>query len=457
MHYTTINTLNDDIFLCIFSYYRLDDEKSWNAQLGWCKLFHVCQIWRHLIYESAFYLGIHIRCTNGTPIVDTLDHLPTLPLVVDYQYAAATILSEQDELGIYHALRLRDRVRRIVLHLPPSTLHKFLMLMDESFPILELLSLSFTVDKLTGLILPTTFLAPNLRYLTLSGVGLPKGFSLLSTVSLVTLALTNIRASRYFLPRQLVARLWSLPQLEKLTIEFSVPIPRPSAERELLGKQGAPVTLPNLKYLTFQGVSAYLERLVSQIRTPLLERLEITLFCQIAFSLPHLSHLINMTEGLKLLAAKVFFWHDAVTIILGHHSTRGYDGPFVLRVICKELDWQIDCAAQICSALIPALSGVEELTLEFLGKMMPTELQNGEIDGTTWHELLRSFIGVNELRICSALSEELSRALQTDEIGSDLGLLHGLQEIQFYGKREDNLFGSFIHARRVAGRPVRLR
>jgi hypothetical protein len=46
---------------------------------------------------------------------------------------------------------------------------------------------------------------------------------------------------------------------------------------------------------------------------------------------------------------------------------------------------------------------------------MPTEWQNGEIDGTTWHELLRSFIGVKELRICDSLSEELSRALQVDE------------------------------------------
>jgi hypothetical protein len=31
-------------------------------------------------YTSAFHLGMHILCTNGTPIVDTLDHLPPLPL-----------------------------------------------------------------------------------------------------------------------------------------------------------------------------------------------------------------------------------------------------------------------------------------------------------------------------------------------------------------------------------------
>jgi hypothetical protein len=57
--------------------------------------------------------------------------------------ATVTILTEQDELGIYHALRLHDRVRHIHLHLPPSILHKVLVLMDEHFPILEHLSLSF--------------------------------------------------------------------------------------------------------------------------------------------------------------------------------------------------------------------------------------------------------------------------------------------------------------------------
>src|SRR6266702_50655 len=56
-------------------------------------------------------------------------------------------------------------------------------------------------------------------------------------------------------------------------------------------------------------------------------------------------------------------------------------------------------------------------------------------------ELLRSFIEVNELRICGALSQELSRALEVDEVELDLGLLLDLQEIviQFYGKRADNL------------------
>ena len=455
--YTTINALNNDILLCVFNYYRLDDKDAWNDRLGWCKLFHVCQRWRHLIYESAFHLGMHILCTNGTPILDTLDHLPPLPLVINYQHTTVT-LRGQDELGISHALRWRDRVRRIDLHLPLSVLHKVLMLMDKPFPMLEHISLSFTDDEISTLTLPKTCLAPNLRHLALLGIGLPKRLRLLSpTVTLVTLVLMNIRAPAYFRPRLLVARLQSLPQLEELSIGFSVPLPRPSFESELLGKQGNPVMLANLRYLKFRGVSAYLECLVAQIMAPLLEQLDITLYNQIAFSLPHLSHLTTITERLKFPTTTVLFGEEEVSIILGGQNLRQSDRPSILRVLCKQLDWQIDCAAQICSALTPTLSGVGQLILDSHEQMLPAKWWNGEIDGTTWHELLSSFIGVKQLRICGSLTEELSRALEVGEIGLDPGLLPGLQErvSEFIGRHEASLFGSFIQARLVAGRPVR--
>ena len=315
------------------------------------------------MYSSAFHLGMHIVCKNGCPVVDSLDHLPPLPLLINYQYSILTSVQDelgiyhrtaimdmqdhmpslsfpvdhryinatvntQDELGIYHALLLRDRVRGVVLRLPPLSLHKFLTLMDEPFPILEHLSLSCTDSEnevTPGLVLPQTFLSPNLRHLTLLGVDLPKGLSVLSsTVSLVTLALTNIRTSGCFRPKQLVARLRTHPQLEGLSIGFSIPIPRPSAERMLLGKQGAPVTLPNLKTLIFKGVSTYLESLVAQIRAPRLERLNITFFGQIAFALSHLSHFTSIIEGLKLPTAKILFLSDKVVITTDHHSTQNY-------------------------------------------------------------------------------------------------------------------------------------
>ena len=291
-----------------------------------------------------------IECTNGTPIVDTLVHLPPLPLSIHYDFP----ITKRDELGIYHALQLHDRVWYIHLRdLPPSIFHKCLAYMDAHFPILTYLlaylALRFATDKTTSLALPKAFLAPNLLNLTLPGIGQPKRLRLLtSTVSLVTLDLWIIQASSYFRPRLLVARLSSLPQLEELSIQFSIPIPRPSAERELLGEQRTPVTLRNLKSLEFQGVSTYLESFVAQIRAPLLKQLWITLFNQIIFALPHLSHLINITgrEGLKFPPVVVFFRQDDVSVATIMHAPALY---FSLRVRCKQLDcqWQIDCAAQI--------------------------------------------------------------------------------------------------------------
>jgi hypothetical protein len=452
VQYTTINAINDDILFAVFNYYRLDEENAWNVH-GWRKVSHVCRSWRHLVHSLAFHLGMHILCSNGTPVVGTLDHLPPFPLFIDYR----DMISRQDESAILHALRLCDRVHHIVLHIPPSFLYNILISMGETFSMLKYLSLSSAFREDTSLVLPKTCLAPNLRHLTLLGIDLPKRLRFLtSTHSLATLVLTNIRASGYFRPGLLVARLQSLPQLEDLSIGFSIPIPRPSAERELLGRWKAPMTLPNLKHLKFRGVSAYLERMVGQIRAPLLEHLEITLFNQIVFSLQHLLYFTSTTEVPKLPIAEVTFGREAVSMIMDTHSTQQQSGRSALHVMCRQLDWQIDCAAQICSALMPSLSGVENLRLKFYEQAMPTEWRNGEIDGTTWHELLRAFVGAKMLRLCAALSEELSRALQLNDVGSDPGLLPGLQEIVSELERSDahNLFRLFTHARRIAGRPV---
>jgi hypothetical protein len=393
---------------------------------------------------------MRIQCINGTPIVDTLDHLPPLPLLVHY----TDTLMGKDELGICHALRLHHRVRHLNLYLQPSIFHKCLLLMAEHFPILEDLTLSRlpTVDPFAPLTLPKAFLAPNLRRLSVSGIGLPKRLRLLaSTISLVTLTLWDIQASSYFRPRLIVARLRSLPQLEELYIGFSVPIPRPSTERELLGEQGTPVILPNLKILRFQGVSIYLEFFIAQIRAPVLKGLKITLFNQIAFTLQHLTHFIRI-KGLKIPVLRILFWRNGIDVTTS--SGFGFDdGPLFIQVNCKPLDWQIDCATQICTAIAPTLlvSDVGQFMLDTSNYITPEILLDYEIDDAAWHELLRSFFGMKVLRIETGLLEVLARVLEMDEVGSDLGFLPDLQEIV----AERNLFTSFIDARHVVGRSVR--
>lgn len=181
------------------------------------------------------------------------------------------------------------------------------------------------------------------------------------------------------------------------------------------------------------------------------------LFNQIALLLPHLSHLINITRVFKLSSAMVSFDRDGVSVFMDDDQGSTWI-PFLLYVRCKSLDWQLDCAAQICDALIPTLSSVEELSLYcpvhqavgYLRLETPTEMWNGAIDSAMWCNLLRGFIGVKDLYIEDPLSEELSRALQVDEVGLDQEFLPNLRSI----RARRNLFTSFIDARRVVGRPV---
>jgi hypothetical protein len=459
--YTSINTLNDDVLLSIFKHYKPDDENPWKLRFWWSKLAHVCQRWRRLIHESAFHLDAHILCAEGTPMADMLSLLPPLPLVVNYK---SRTMRARDELGISHALLLRNRVRRIDFSLPPSSLRNLLALMDEPFQMLEHLYLSSTTDRDTNLILPKTLLAPNLRHLTLLGIKLSSEMALLSSaVFLVTLTLENIRDSAYLLPGHLITRLRAFRQLEELSICFAIPLPHSDAQREFLDAIETPTALPRLKRFTFHGVGAYLETLVAQIRAPILERLHVTLFDQSVFVLPHLSDFIDTTEGLRLpMMAKIILEQDGVTLSTDHHTLQQFGNRlsgFRLSVMCDSdvFDRHVDYAAQICNTLRPVLSGVEKLTLTG-GSWVTVDRQDGDIGGATWRKLLRPFVGAKRLHMCRVLRREISFALQVDDAGLDPWLLPSLQELipDFFERRMDNSFTSFIDARQVAGRPVRL-
>ncbi|KAH9169796.1 hypothetical protein EDB89DRAFT_1391699 [Lactarius sanguifluus] len=457
--YTSINTLDDDILLGIFNHYLPVARDNWKPRLGWFELAHVCRRWRHLIYESAFHLDAYILCTKGAPVVDLLPLLPPLPLVIAYQF---TTVRAQDELEISHALRLRNRVRRVSLRIPPSSLRKLLVLLEEPFLRLEHLSLSSKFDGDMTLTLPKTFLAPNLRHLKLHGVHLQSELPLLSsTDSLVTLTLENIRD---FLPKHLFTRLGSFRQLEELSIDFFNPLGHSSAERELfffLDALETPATLLKLKRFTFRGISAYLEGIIAQIRAPHLEQLNITLFDQVAIALPHLTYFTSTTEALKLPMTDIIFECDAVAVIMNHPKLQlGKQPPsFKLRVTCSGIHRhrQVDCAAKICSALMPMLSGAEQLAL--MQWRRDWSHDRSETPSATWHKLLRPFIGAKTLHICRNLRQEVARALQADDAGLDPRLLPSLQELVPDTSKgyTNSSFTPFIHTRQIAGRPVSVR
>ena len=330
--------------------------------------------------------------------------------------------------------------------------------MNKLFPRLGDLSLLSTTTE-TNLVLPELLQAPNLSRLSLHGIGLPKKFPLLSsTTALSTLSLTHILESSYFSPGHLVPHLQGLPHLEELSVGFAIPIPLPSSEGKLLPPPIPPVTLPILRRLTFRGVDAYLENLVAQINTPLLERLSLTFFFDLAFTLVNLTEFIHRTEGFGCLAARVTFNKDSASIDTGlsHCEQRGI-GKLSLLVNCKPLDWQIDSTAQVCSALGNVLSAVEELTLDLNVDGMPSDWGN-PLDNMLWYELLLPFIGVKELHIGSSLTSELSQALELVAGGLVLELLPELQNLGVQLEIDDAKrgFSAFIETWESVGRPVHL-
>jgi F-box-like len=452
---THVHGLDNDSLLRIFSYYRLEDKHNWNIRHMWLNLAHVCGRWRCIIYDSPGLLGLCLLLANNSPSLDTLNHLPLLPLVIDYSVETGTVaVARKDEHNIHLALRQHYRVRRVALQGSSSDMRMWLEPMNKLFPRLGDLSLLSTTIEEMDLVLPETFQAPDLCRLSLHGIGLPRGLSFLSCVmALSTLSLTNIGASCYFSPGHLVTLLRSLLHLEELSIGFAIPIPLPSSEGELLPAPIPPVTLPTLRRLTFRGVDVYLESLVAQINTPLLERLSLTFLFDIAFTLVNLTEFIGRTEEFRCVAARIIFNKDGPSI----DDEQRDIGKLSIRVNCKPLDWQVDSATQVCSALAKVLSAVEELSLDLDEDGMPLDWEN-TLDNMMWHELLLPFIGVKKLHIGFSLSFQLSQALESVAGGLVLELLPGLQELGVYRTNDpaNRSFYAFVKTRESVGLPVHI-
>ena len=465
----SIHTLDNDSLLHIFYLYRpfllgedgdqdyrlFGGEAGWERGRWWYELAHVCQRWRNVILGSASYLGVSLVCTKGTPVADMLSHSPPLPLIVDYQLDD---VSEEDEEGVILALKQYNRVRRVRLQMNITSQQKFIMAMDDEYPILEYLIIGQpSEDKGLALVFPETLQAPLLHHLNLAGFALPVGSRLLTNaVGLVTLCIGIIHPSTFLHPNTLLQWLSFMPQLESLVIAFFYPVPNCDIERQLIHPPiMTAITLPNLHYFAFFGVRTYLEGLIHRIATPRLEKLDIQFFNQLTFSVPRLVQFVSAAENLILKSAKFKFSDKEVEVEVYPHEEAEMRA-FSITVECFHLDWQVSSVAQIFNSLCLAFSEVEHLTLEHEVHRRSSEGHN-EADPTEWRKLLSSFRNVKTLRIAEGLVEELSCCLQLDDGELPLELLPELQELTYSGSgNTGNVFTSFINARQDAGRPLTL-
>jgi hypothetical protein len=467
---TFIHVLDDDSLLNIFYYCRpvlLDEGDAdeldiiqggaWDRESWWYKLVQVCRRWRYLMFGSAFHLDVSLRCTYGSPIADMLEHSPPLPLVIDYfdEYRG---LSEEDKKGMMLAFQHRDRVRRIRLLLRHRDSQKFVLAMGAKFPMLEFLYLEPCDNADIGFTLPETFRAPHLRHLALINFAFPMVFtSLAPAKGLITLSLDQIPASAYLSPNILLQWVSLMPQLQTLEISFQS-LPNPDVDRQDLDMLVMThVTLPNLRWFTFSGAGAYLEALLPQVTTPLLEKLDVYFFHQLTISLANLKQFISSASNFRFTSANLWFHEDAVELDVYPHEGTIMSALYV-SVDCQEYDHgrQVYLAAQMCGVLGPVSSTVVELDLESeLYIPIPALNQATRIQ---WREVLKSFNSVKTLRLPKAFFRDLSHSLQVYDGESPMEVLPELKKLRCHASEDDvpDTFDAFLEARENAGFPVML-
>ena len=388
-----------------------------------------------------------------------LANSPPIPLVIDHRDRN---IAAEDEGGIFFALKQPNRIRRIRVMLSSQKFQKFVMAIDEEFPILEYLVLESRGDG--TMTFPETIRAPHLRHLVLDGVASPIASRLLiSAMGLVTLHLVMYYSSSNINPNSLLQLISPLSQLE--TLEVTASVLQVNRDAEMHTPTITHTTLPNLRWLSLQGVIAYLEVLVHRIAAPRLERLHIAFYEHLTNSIPCIVWIMN-TENKKLRSdsAKFEFADSHVRVeslpydaLYFHPDQWCYPCSFGISNSWMRINGHISSMSQIVDALGQVLSVVEHLILDReVYYLSPGQGFEVEVDRTELHKLLRPFVNVKSLRVNHRLVKEFSRSLQLDDGELPLEILPELQELTYSAGSFDVTFASFIDARQNAGHPVSL-
>ena len=276
--------------------------------------------------------------------------------------------------------------------------------MQVPFPELTVLSLS-SLDQMPPVI-PDSFLrgsAPRLRHFELEGIpfpGLPK--LLLSATHLVYLRLEDIPLSGYISPEVMVALLSVLSSSENFTFNSNPLLINLNSDSECRSLPPKPSILPALNYFRFQGVTEYLDKLVTHIETPQLDQMHITFFNQIDFDCPRLAQFINRTPTLGA--------RDQVHVQFGDWSTNVIlPGTLEIVISWEEPDRQVSSVVQVCNSSLPHLSTVEDLWIEL--RLGEQSFQIDAVENTQWLQLFLQFTAVENLHLSKELAPSIAAAL----------------------------------------------
>ena len=429
-----------DVVLLEISYFYVDDVDAWPET--WYTLVHVCRKWRNVVFGSPRRLNLQLSCNARTPVRETIDAWPLLPILVcgdDHETWGVD--------NIIAALEHNDRIRQLdLLGVPNSQMEKVLAAMQQPFPALEGLRL---YSESETEVIPASFLggsAPQLQSLYLDRIPFP-GFPklILSATHLIYLNLANIPHSGYFSPEAMATGLSALTSLEKLTIEFESPRSRPDRRR-----RPPPLTrtlLPALTRFEFKGVGEYLDDLVARIDAPLLDNLEITFFHQLIFDTPQLTQFISRTPNFKACD------HALVQFLAWAVQVSTIDEALRLEILCKQSDWQLSSLAQVCGSIfVPAIEHLyirEDLHYSPFGQ---DDIETGQ-----WLELLHRLTAVKDLRISPEFTPRIVPTLQELVGGRVTEVLPALKTLfveETLPSGVQETIDKFVAARELAGHPV---
>jgi hypothetical protein len=455
----TIDMLPDVALLGIFERYMDDVREDVDDELtahAWYTLVHVCQKWRSVVFGSPRRLDIRLFCTDTTPVKETLAIWPLLPIVIE-RYTQPRRID-----NIIMALEHNDRVRQIVLlELTNSQLGGVLATTQRPFPTLTDLTIWLGggweerfLDDEPPLVVPESFLggsAPRLQSLQLERVpfpGLPK--LLLPATGLVSLYYWETPHSGYISPEAMVRCVSTLTGLESLKLGFKYPLSRPVRE----SRRPHPPTrsiLPALISFEFEGVSEYLEDLVTRIDAPLLQSLGVSFFHQLTFDTPRLAQFVARTPNIQPpVEARITFSSINVAVACPPRSPR----TFVLAIRCIQSDWQLSSLTQVCSSSFPQAFIPTMEHLYICEPKFGKPRWQDDIEHSQWREVLHPFTAVKYLYISREFASCIAPALQelAGEVLPSIQKLF-LEDLRPSGPVQEAI-EKFVAARQLAGHPI---
>ena len=165
-----------------------------------------------------------------------------------------------------------------------------------------------------------------------------------------------------------------------------------------------------------------MEALLTQIRTSLIQDIDIMLFNQLTLRIPRIRTFIHDLETFRPTRVRIDFAQTSAYIIVSTPQP-GESPDISPGVSCASLDFQVSAMSRICrglfgtrpsaAPLVPPVAEVKELMLG----LHPGELPKGRLDENTvnpalWRALLSSFQHARTLRVHATLVTDLSCTLQ---------------------------------------------